>query len=72
MHDRHWIPTTHPFSGDTRSSAPCRQMTTINQYPGTDASSLSQYSAVCITSINGLMLPDLVTNGGDYANFMLY
>lgn len=44
----------------------------IKQYSTTDGSSRSQYSAVCITSIDGLLPPDLVTNGqngSDYANF---
>ncbi|HEX4167571.1 MAG TPA: hypothetical protein VHZ55_19055, partial [Bryobacteraceae bacterium] len=40
--------------------------------PGTDGSSRSQYSAVYITSIDGLMPPDLLTNGSDYANSLLY
>jgi hypothetical protein len=54
----------------TKLSGRCRQTTTINQYPGTDGSSRSQYSAVCITSIDGLMPPDLlVTNASDYAYF---
>ena len=56
----------------TKLTARCRQTTTINQYPGTDGSSRSQYSAVCITSIDGLMPPDLVTNGSDYANFQYF
>jgi hypothetical protein len=53
----------------TELTGRCRQTTTINQYPGTDGSSRSQYSAVCITSIDGLMPPDLVTNCSDSANF---
>ncbi|HEX4168671.1 MAG TPA: hypothetical protein VHZ55_24675, partial [Bryobacteraceae bacterium] len=56
----------------TKLSGRCRQTTTINQYPGTDGSSRSQYSAVYITSIDGLMSPDLLTNGSDYANSLLY
>jgi transposase InsO family protein len=50
-------------------SGDCRQTTTINQHPRTDGSSRSQYSVVCITSIDGPMLPDLVKNVSDYANF---
>src|SRR5436305_1388347 len=52
----------------TELSGRCRQTTRINQYHGTDVSSRSQYSAVCITSIDGLMPPDLVTNRSAYAN----
>ena len=53
----------------TKLSGRCRQTTTISQYPATDGSSRSQYSAVCIPSIDGLMPPDLLTNGSDYTNF---
>src|SRR5690242_7344548 len=47
----------------TKSSERFRQTTTIKQYSATDGSSRSQYSVVCITSIDGLLPPDLVTNG---------
>jgi hypothetical protein len=50
----------------TKLSGRCRQTTTINEYPGTDGSSRSQYSAVCITTMSraGLCGVELYQSGG--------